>query len=60
MKPILNALTALTLSVGTAHANPLGSEAELYSALADWHSAAITPYYATYADASLTEVVDGY
>ena len=60
MKPILIALTALTLSVGTAYATPFGSEAEFHSELAAWHGAATTPHYASYTAASLTEVVDGY
>lgn len=60
MKPVLIALTVLTLSVGTAYAADFGNKAELGSALADWHGAAAPPYYASYADASLTQVVDGY
>ena len=60
MKPLFVALTAFTLSFGTAHANPPGSELELYSALAAWQGAATAPHVASYADASLTEVVDSY
>lgn len=60
MKPILIALTALTLSLGTTYAAPFGTEAKLYSELASWHGAATTPHYVSYPDASLTEVVDGY
>ena len=52
MKPILIALTALTLSVGTAYATPFGSEAEFHSELAAWHGAATTPHYASYTAAS--------
>ena len=56
----LIARTALALSVGTTYANPFGGEAELYRDLVDWHSAAATRHIASYTDASLTEVVDGY
>lgn len=44
MKPIPIALTALTLSFGTAYANPPGSEAELYRELVGWHGAATAPH----------------
>ena len=60
MKPVLIALTALTLLFGTAYANPPGGEAGLDRDLATWHGAAAAPHVARYADASLTQVVDGY
>lgn len=60
MKPVLIALTALTLSFSTAYAADVGSEAGLYRDLAAWHGAVTAPHVASYADASLTEVVDGY
>ena len=60
MKPVLLALMALTLSLGITYAAPFTSETKLNRELAAWHGAATTPYVASYADASLTEVVDGY
>ena len=60
MKPVLLALMALTLSLGITYAAPFGSVAKLDRELAAWHGAATAPHVASYADASLTEVVDSY